>query len=151
METIHTTIDIDATPQEVWEVLIDFDSHERWNPFFARINGSPSVGEQIGITARKPDGSGGVKFSPTILEVEPAVRLRWKGKLLVKGLFDGEHIYELAALPDGGTRFDHSENFSGVLIPLMGKVLADTEAGFNAFNAALADEVDARRGAGCSS
>lgn len=151
MKTLSTTIEIDATAQEVWATLIDFPSHERWNPFFAGIEGSAAVGEQIKIVARKSDGGEGMGFTPTILEVEPGHMLRWKGKLLVNGIFDGEHMFELIDLGDGRTRLNHSENFSGVLIPFMGKVLKETEAGFRAFNEALAVEVVARRGANCSS
>ncbi len=151
METINTTIEIDATPQEVWDVLIDFPSHARWNPFFARVEGEPTVGATLTIKARKGDGSEGMGFAPTVLEVEPGQILRWKGKLLIKGIFDGEHSFALTELADGRTKLDHSENFSGILIPLMGKVLADTEHGFHKFNAALADEVAARRAANCNS
>lgn len=151
MKTITTTIEIDATPQKVWSVLTDFASHARWNPFFARVEGQPTVGSTLTIKARKDDGSEGMGFAPTVLEADPGRILRWKGKLFVKGIFDGEHIFELTELADGRTRLDHSENFSGILIPLMGKVLADTEDGFNKFNIALADEVAARRGANCQS
>lgn len=149
MKTITTTIDIDATPAEVWGVLIDFPSHEQWNPFFARMVGSPEVGTKLKITARKGDGDG-MSFAPKVLEVEAAQILRWKGQLFVPGIFDGEHSFRLEALPNGRTRLHHGETFTGILIPLMGKVLADTEAGFIAFNEALAVEVTARRGAHCT-
>ena len=151
MKTICTTVEIDAAPHEVWSVLVDFPSHARWNPFFARIEGEPVVGSTLTIKARKDDGTEGMGFVPTVIEAKPARLLRWKGKLVIKGIFDGEHIFELIELGGGRTRLEHSENFSGILIPLMGKVLADTEAGFNNFNAALANEVAARREADCNS
>lgn len=151
MKTICTTVEIDAAPHEVWSVLVDFPSHARWNPFFARIEGEPVVGSTLTIKARKDDGTEGMGFAPTVIEAKPARLLRWKGKLVIKGIFDGEHIFELIELGGGRTRLEHSENFSGILIPLMGKVLADTEAGFNNFNAALANEVAARREADCNS
>ena len=145
MKRIVTTIEIDAEPEEVWDVLVDFPSHSRWNPFFAQIEGEATAGNVIAIKARKDDGSEGMGFTPMVLEVEPAVLLRWKGKLLVNGIFDGEHIFELESISGGRTRLQHSENFGGILIPLMGKVLAQTEQGFHDFNRALADEIAARR------
>lgn len=151
MKTIETTIEIDATPEEVWDVLVDFESHERWNPFFAQIEGRPIVGESLKVIARKDDGTPGMSFTPTVLEVDPGRLLRWKGKLLVAGIFDGEHIFELLDLGNGRTRLVHSENFGGVLIPLMGKVLTETEAGFVDFNEALVSEVATRRQADCQS
>ncbi len=151
MRTIKSTIEIDAQAKEVWDVLVDFASHARWNPFFASVEGQPVVGNTLNIKARKPDGSAGMGFTPTVLEVESSRILRWKGKLFIKGIFDGEHVFELTELDNARTRLDHYENFSGALIPLMGKVLADTEEGFHKFNAALADEVAARRAANCNS
>lgn len=151
MKNITTTIEIEATAQRVWDVLVDFPSHERWNPFFASIDGQVIVGEQLRVVARKADQSSGMSFTPTVLEVEPARKLRWKGKLFVKGIFDGEHIFELTEIGDRRTRLTHSENFSGLLIPLMGKLLAETEEGFVAFNKALAVEVEARCETECRS
>ena len=52
------------------------------------------------------------------------------------GLFDGEHAFMLEPRP-GGCRLRHEETFRGLLVPLFGGVLADTERGFAAFNAAL--------------
>ncbi len=144
MKTITTTIEINATPKEVWDVITDFPTHADWNPFFARVEGQPAVGEQLKVVARKGDGEG-MSFSPKVLEVESGRILRWKGKLFVSGIFDGEHIFELTDLGNGITRLDHRENFSGVLIPFMGKMLAETREGFIAFNDALAGEVTARR------
>ena len=144
MKTITTTHEIDATPEEVWNVLLDFPSHEKWNPFFSRIVGNATERESIKITARKGDGDG-MSFSPTILDVDPNRLLRWKGKLLIPGIFDGEHIFRLETLDGNRTLLHHSENFGGILIPLMGKLLADTEQGFRGLNEALAAEVLARR------
>ena len=100
-KAINTTLDIDATPVEIWDVLIDFPAHEKWNPFFARIVGEATVGTTIKITARKDAGGDGMSFSPTVLEADPGRMLRWKGKFLVNGLFDGEHSFELTDLGDG--------------------------------------------------
>lgn len=150
MRTIHTTIDIDASPQRVWDVLIDFPRHASWNPFFAAVEGKPEVGSTLRIAARKDDGTEGMVFRPEVLDAEPGRRLRWKGKLFVRGLFDGTHDFRLEALEGGGTRFHHSEEFRGLLVPLFGGVLRDTEVGFRDFNDALARRVEGRM-ADCTS
>jgi hypothetical protein len=41
-----------------------------------------------------------------------------------------------------GTTYKQSEEFGGVLIPLMGRLLKDTAAGFRAMNAALKERVE---------
>ena len=145
MKTITTTIDIAATPSRVWAILTDFADHQRWNPFFFGVEGAPIVGSQLKIRSRSIDGSRGVGFAPRVLDVEPEQLLRWRGHLLVRGLFDGTHTFELTPSESGGTRFDHSESFRGILVPLLGKVLSDTERGFEEFNAALKSECEEAR------
>lgn len=66
-----------------------------------------------------------------------ARELRWRGKLLVRGLFDGEYVFELQS-SDTGTTFVHYEQFSGLLVPLFkGMLERDTRPGFEAMNEAL--------------
>lgn len=151
MKEIITNIEINATPEEVWRVLVDFPSHAKWNPFFARMEGEPTVGSTLVIKARNKDGGEGIGFTPTVLEADPARVLRWKGKFVVKGLFDGQHYFILESIADGRTRLTHGEQFNGILVPLMGKILTETEEGFNKLNSALASEVAARRSSPCSS
>lgn len=143
MHTIATQIDIPATPEQVFAVLVDFPAHARWNPFFAKMEGEAVVGATLDIAARNKEGGEGMRFRPTVLEVEPGRRLRWKGKLFVPGLFDGTHDFRLEAI-DGGTRVHHGEEFRGLLIPFVGGVLRETEEGFQALNKALAKEVAER-------
>ena len=150
MRTIHTTIDIDASPEAVWDVLVDFPSHATWNPFFASVEGEAEVGATLRIVARKDDGSEGIGFRPVVLDAAPGRRLRWKGKLLVRGLFDGTHDFRLEALDGGRTRLHHGEEFRGLFVPLFGRILRDTEIGFRDFNEALAHRVEGRL-ADCSS
>ena len=77
-------------------------------------------------------------FTPTVTRVEPGRAFRWVGRLLFPGLFDGEHIYEINPLAEGGVRLVHREEFRGVLVPLFWKSLdTHTRQGFEAMNAAL--------------
>ena len=51
--------------------------------------------------------------------------------------FDGEHELCVVATDPRTSRFTQREAFRGVLVPLLGRILDDTEAGFAAMNAAL--------------
>ncbi|MFN2374120.1 MAG: SRPBCC domain-containing protein, partial [Cyclonatronaceae bacterium] len=62
-------------------------------------------------------------FKPICLKMEENRELRWLGHLLFNGLFDGEHIFELDPMPDGGTKQVQRERFSGILVPLLWKQL----------------------------
>jgi hypothetical protein len=71
--------------------------------------------------------------------------LRWLGSLLIKGLFDGEHIFELEALSDGKTHFIHREEFFGVYVPILWWKFAPlTLRGFQAMNQELKSRAEAR-------
>ena len=86
-------------------------------------------------------------FRPTVLAVEPARGLRWVGHLLIPGLFDGEHQFEIQPLGPGRVRFVQQERFTGVLVPLFARNLdAHTLPGFNAMNAALKARAEAAVG-----
>jgi hypothetical protein len=135
MKTIETEIEIRATPAHVWRILTDLPDHSQWNPFITSISGSLKVGRKISVRIRPP-GKRAMSFKPTLLIVEPERELRWKGKVLAPGLFDGEHYFRLT--PTGsGTRFTQGERFSGLLVPFMGSAFGPTEAGFTAMNESL--------------
>ena len=50
--TVTTTIDIDAGPHAVWDVLTDFPAYPEWNPFMASIDGEHSF-----VLTAEPDGT----------------------------------------------------------------------------------------------
>jgi hypothetical protein len=84
-----------------------------------------------------PPGGRAMTFKPTVTVVDPSLELRWLGRLLLPGLFDGEHRFRLEPLDGDRTRFVQSERFSGILVAFSGKGLAKTERGFDAMNEAL--------------
>ena len=68
---LATTIDIDATPEDVWAVLSDLPSYPSWNPFIREASGQLAAGERLDVTMQ-PDGGRAMRFRPTVLEAEPA-------------------------------------------------------------------------------
>lgn len=134
---IRTEIRIQATPQQVWSVLTHFSNYPQWNPFIRSITGIPVVGKKITARIEAPQAQG-MTLTPVVLVYTPNKEFRWKGKLLIKGLFDGEHIFELIDNGDGSTTFIQREEFRGILIPLFKKMLdVNTVNGFNLMNQKL--------------
>lgn len=140
--TVTNTADIPAPPEAVWDVLTDFAAYGEWNPFMDRIEGTPQVGTKLRVHMTPPGGRG-MTFRPTVLAAVPGRELRWLGRLGVRGLFDGEHFFTLAPDGNGGTRLTQGETFSGALVALMRGSVSGAEAGFAAFNRALAQRVQA--------
>jgi hypothetical protein len=142
---LHTQIEISATVERVWSLLVDFPSQSRWNPFVRSIEGSLAVGQSLKVFIQPP-GASGMRFRPTVLTVQPNRELRWKGKLVVPGLFDGEHYFKLEAKPAGGLTFHQGELFSGILVPLFRRSLdGATRQGLVAMNEALTREAEEPR------
>jgi hypothetical protein len=136
--TISTGIEIDATPSRVWEVLVDLPAYRDWNPFIVEASGDVAVGEALSLRMALPDRSP-MTIEPRVLVAEPGRELRWKGRLVLPGLFDGEHWFVLTPLANGGTHLDHSERFAGLLLPIAkGMIYDDTVQSFHELNAALA-------------
>jgi hypothetical protein len=135
--------EIEAPPERVWEILMEFESFGEWNPFIVSIEGDRSVGSKLRVRLRPPGGRT-TTFRPTVIANEPARAFGWLGHLGVRGVFDGEHRFELEALPGGRTRFVQSERFGGVLVPLLRRsLLGRTRAGFEAMNRALEERAEA--------
>jgi hypothetical protein len=133
---IETSIEIDAPAGRVWSILTDFAAMASWNPFIRSISGALTVGSKLSVHIAPP-GKGGMRFKPTVLAVEPERELRWRGQLLLPGIFDGEHYFLLGSVGPDRTRLTHGEKFSGMLVGMFGGTLAATENGFRAMNVAL--------------
>jgi hypothetical protein len=131
---IKTSITILATPEKVWKILSDFEAYDSWNPFLKEMSGDFRVGNKVSINA------GGMTFKPTILVFKENKELRWIGRLLFKGLFDGEHVFQIIDNNDGTITFKHEEYFSGLLVGMFAKKLDnETRKGFEDMNLKLKD------------
>lgn len=77
-------------------------------------------------------------FKPKVLTFLKNRELSWLGHLLLPGLFDGEHKFELIDNGKGTTTFIHSERFKGILVPLFKEKLnKNTKNGFIEMNKKL--------------
>ena len=143
MKELHSEVEINAPAERVWQLLTDFTSYPRWNPFIRSISGEPTTGERLEVRIEPPDGRG-MTFKPTVLNAEPNRELRWLGHLLVPGLFDGEHSLAIQPLEENRVRFIQSETFRGLLVPLFSRSLDhNTRRGFEEMNRALKERAEA--------
>jgi len=134
---VVTNLTIAASPQEVWAVLTDAPRYAEWNPFIVSMDGTLVEGGQLSNTMQPANGSA-MTFKPKLLVVRADEELRWIGRLLMPGIFDGEHYFLLCEV-DGETLLTHGESFSG--IGLWAIDVSQFEADFVAMNEALAVRV----------
>jgi uncharacterized membrane protein len=63
MRKLSATIEIEASAESVWAVLIDFSGYPEWNPFIRSIEGTAEVGARLKARVAPPKGMG-MTFSP---------------------------------------------------------------------------------------
>ena len=143
---LHTEIEIDASPEIVWNILTQLELYSDWNPFIVSAEGDVAVGERL-TNRIVPPGGKAMTFKPTITAADDNERLEWLGRLGFPGIFDGRHRFELHATSNGGTHLVHTEHIRGLLVRLVRSSLdTGTLRGFEAMNAALKSRAEAFAG-----
>ena len=140
MSIVFTTgIDVDATRDEVWEVLTDFDSYGEWSNFTS-VDGTAHVGARLRM--RMP----GFRFTSTVATAKPGHELRWVAKIISEGVFHGQHSFVLSAGDNGTTHVTNTEEFSGALTKPFERLFARSNRtdGYDEFNRALKQRVETR-------
>ncbi len=142
MKEIKTEIIINAAPEKVWKVLTDFNAYPNWNPFITSIEGEVFEGSKFKVSIQ-PLGSKSMRFSPICTSYNENVEFSWLGKLMMKGIFDGKHSFELLPLEGGKTKFIHREEFNGLLVSMFWKKLdVNTRWSFEMMNDKLKETVE---------
>ena len=133
MKTYQATATIEASPEKVWEILVDGDGYPNWDPGMIRIEGTIAQGEKVKFfTKFSPDQA----FAVKVTAFEPGQKMVFTGGLPL-GLFKSERTHTLTPAADGQTTFHTAETFSGLLYPLFGKRIPDLTESFNNFAAGL--------------
>lgn len=142
MKEIRTEIDIEASAEKTWKVLTDFSGFSQWNPFIRQINGSPEVGIKLKIYLHTSNGKNRT-YQPTVTKVVPNRELRWFGKSIIPGIFNGERIFTIEPSESNRIHFVHKEIFTGLLVNLIGSRLdKDMYQSFIKMNEALKETVE---------
>lgn len=142
MKTIETRITIKAPIQKVWDTLFQFEAYPEWNPFITQISGNPTPGNSLKTAIQIP-GKTPMIFTPKVLVSQTHKEFRWKGKLGITGIFDGEHYFQLSITNSNETVFTHGEKFTGILSGLMLRFIKeDTLKGFTAMNMAMKNQCE---------
>lgn len=149
--TLSTTVEIAAPPSVVWSILTDLDAYAEWNPFIvaSQVDGGGGLAEGVRLVNRMQPAEGrALTFRPRVTELQPEHAFEWLGHLVVPGLFDGRHRFELMSSPGPHgaihTVVRHSEHFRGLLVPLLRRSLdRNTRGDFERFNRALQERAEA--------
>ncbi len=141
---VQAEIEIDAPPQEVWEVLAEIGRWSEWNSVMKglTLRGPLQEGTR-GKVMLNVGGPLGVRPIPVrLVTVREGRELAWVGGL--PGVMVGRHGLRLE--PRGqGTRFVHEETFTGALTPPLMRALGPRLlSGYRKFNEKLRERCEQR-------
>jgi hypothetical protein len=143
MREIFTEIDIQASAATAWAILTDLERYSQWNPFMTQIKGKAKVGEKLKCYPQLPGNRRAFTFRPRVSCIVSERVFVWAGRLLIPGLADAEHFFEMAPLERGGIRLVHRQEYRGILVPLLWPLFAErTQKGFELMNKALKERAE---------
>ena len=141
MKELRTEIEIQASPEKVWQILTALDKWPEWNPFISSALGKAEVGAKVDISV--PSGSKKMVLHCKVIRVEPNRELCWKYHVLLPALFEGEHSFTIEPLGSNRVHFIDREIFHGWLVPLQAKDIdTNSRGGFEAMDKALKARVE---------
>jgi uncharacterized protein YndB with AHSA1/START domain len=119
METSVAT-DIDAPVERVWSLLTDAPGMTGWNSTLTSIEGPIELSGTVKM--RVPEAPGRT-FAPKVTRFEANRMMEWREG---NPLFLGVRTYTLTPGRDGhSTRFEMTEVFSGLMLPMIAGRLPD--------------------------
>ena len=140
MKEIKTEVIINASTNQVWQVLTDFAAYPSWSTFMVSIEGAPILGSRLRNTMVLKDTP--QVFKPIITKVAPNEAFEWLGSLPL-GLFKGRHYFILEAMGKQQTKLIHGEQFTGLLHKMiLRKIGTDTLLAFQRWNKAIKAKVE---------
>lgn len=136
---VERSVEINASPAQVWAALTDTKAYPEWNPFLISSAGEIQVGATLTNTLSNHGSE--MTFKPEVLVVDPERELRWIGRFGVPGVVDGEHYFLIEPIGENRVKFTQGEKFSGFLVPVAGSAI-DVADSFDAMNQALKRRVE---------
>ncbi len=143
IQTVTTEIEIAAPPSKVWNILIDINQWQEWNPTINASQGYASPGSTHNITMiGESEGTNGPKYNPKIIKLDKPNYFHWRAHMLAGFIFTNDKTIELKETSTG-TKIIHSEIFKGMLVPLFsGQMNKGVPPILNAMNKALKERAE---------
>jgi hypothetical protein len=112
--------EIQAPAARVWSLLIDAPGMTDWNSTLTSIEGPIELGGTVKMQVPEAPGR---TFAPKVTRFEPNRFMEWRQG---NPLFIGVRTYTLTPAPCGSpTRFEMTEVFSGLMLPMIAGRLPD--------------------------
>ena len=112
-KSVHSTIPIDATPDEVWEVIINTSQYSEWNSVMDLLEGNIEEGNLVKYRFTQEEGKS-YDIPSKVKKITPSSLLNQGGGKLGIITFDHKYILEEKK---GETVLTIHEDYHGVFVP----------------------------------
>jgi len=113
-------VTIRAPAERVWALLTDAAGFPRWNSTVTSIEGEIKEGQRLKLTVSAAPGR---VFKPKVSAMDPGRSMTWSDGMAP--MFQGTRTFTLSPGRDGTTEFAMSEEFSGLMLPMIKGSLPD--------------------------
>ena len=137
--TICAELDIEARPNEIWEVLTQLQDYPAWNPYIVSMERELKVGNTMQATLVDKNGNRGI-LTPTVKTLENGQRIVMQNRIALGILLTANHIFLVTDNGNGTCTFAQCMECRGLLA---GRVNLDTlKEQFERMNTALKVRVE---------
>ena len=114
MKSVHSELIIEASPQQVWDVLMKKEDYREWNQVLVPIKGKFEKGNKLKYQLIQPEGNT-IEINMTVAQLIPFRLLNQQGGF--PGIFTYDHKYILEPVGNN-TRVTIREDFKGIAVLL---------------------------------
>ena len=115
MKENRNEVVINATADQVWDVLTDLERYSEWNPLLSRGKGKVELGETVVVDVKSAKKD--MNLVCKVVKVEPKREFAWKFHVIHPILFRGVHSFQIEPLGENQVKFIDRETFKGLLLP----------------------------------
>lgn len=113
--TASSVIDVDQ--QILWDILINQEEYNLWNPFTPKIETDWKIGSKVKLTVNMKPGKSPIIQTENLVKLNPSNELAWG---MNWGVFlHAERIQRLTKVSDGSTEYFTEDVISGLLCPIV--------------------------------
>jgi hypothetical protein len=140
-------IGIQASPEVIWQSIVDLPSWAAWNPLYPKAAGEIRIGGTLDLTLALP-GQAPRQIQPTVLEWVPNEQLHWRLTML-GGFIKSVRYLEIEQLAEASCIVSNGEIFGGLMGPSIARRMGRSiHRGFREMNEALKARAEATWRAG---
>jgi hypothetical protein len=121
---ISAEIEIEAPAETVWHVLMDFDKYSEWNDFCPSVTTDFQLGSAVNMQVRLVVGKKPMRQVEYLNMVEPGYRFAWGYSMGGALILQANRYQVVEDLGSGRSRYFTTDQFSGLLVPVMNLLYA---------------------------